>query len=805
MKHRPEPRCCGVREYTQSGPKTFGYFQNVRLQRVDEPVSEMQGVCRMRSDTFMIGELGAEMEDRSSGLDRAVWVLVAFVFVVSLAALVYVTEVASYALDTANAIGSAERAWVAEYEQALLHLVYYATRVDESEYNNFLDTVDHLDELGWARDELASENPDGAGIETVFREAGVPTPAASQIHLVVPWMKWLGYHEASLDQWAGADSLLTAANEYADTLRNHVPPSTASSAAVVSGVMRGIRQLDDRVKLRNGQSDAAVAADRDQIERHARLVILGLTLLLFLSGAVVSMLSIRRLRVSNKRFRESRDFLRDLMESASEAIIIMEPGGCIVHANEHACTLTGYSKSELYAIDPKDLLSPKSVEDRPVVGNELASGMIVRLEREILRKDGTVVPALVSDRRLENGYVLSIMRDITHRKQIEERLRIFRSLVDQAGDPVQVIDPETGVFLDGNEKSWTSLGYTRDEMMGMSALNVSPTLDPSMFPVSKEAFGAGETLMFKGIHRRKDGSEFPIEAHARYVALEKDYLVATVRDITLQHEIEEKLTAAKEEAETASRLKSVILRNMSHELRTPLAGIIGFAQILAEEVDGLHGEHAEMIEQSAHRLLETFNSVLDLSSIESGATRLDTEEFDLAEETRNIADSLEPLVNRKNLEMVVHTPAGHVPVPMDRQYWGRIVNNLVGNAIKFTDTGRIEIGVRREADIVQLDVSDTGIGMSSEFVPHVFEAFQQESSDLSRNYDGNGLGLAITREIVGLLGGRITVESQKGVGSTFTVRIPVDDTGDKSGETLTEKSTASPSPRRQGRLMETGS
>ncbi len=246
-----------------------------------------------------------------------------------------------------------------------------------------------------------------------------------------------------------------------------------------------------------------------------------------------------------------------------------------------------------------------------------------------------------------------------------------------------------------------------------------------------------------------------------------------VTDITDRKEYEAKLVEAKERAEELTRLKSSILANMSHELRTPLTAIIGFADVLAGEVAAKDLEFVEFIRQSGRKLTDTLNSVLDLTRLDSGALNPVFNKVYLPTLVDKVVSYYTPMAESRGLTLRTKQDCPRIYVSTDLEFIDRILSNLVDNAVKFTEEGFIEIDVTEEADHVAIHVSDTGIGISEEFLPHIYEEFRQESIGLDRSYEGNGLGLAVTRRLVEALGGQIEVQSQKGVGTRFTVRLPL--------------------------------
>ena len=254
-------------------------------------------------------------------------------------------------------------------------------------------------------------------------------------------------------------------------------------------------------------------------------------------------------------------------------------------------------------------------------------------------------------------------------------------------------------------------------------------------------------------------------------------LVLNLRDVTERMRAQSVLVQAKREAEEVADLKSAFLANMSHEIRTPLTAILGFADVLQEEVeDPTQSEFVELIARSGRRLMDTLNSVLDLARLEAGRDEMARDEVEVGALARETAEMFGPSAREAGLAIAAEVAAGGHAVVGDEAALARVLHNLVGNAVKFTEAGGITIGVRTDArpggDRVLLSVRDTGVGIDPAFLPRVFGEFEQESSGSGRRYEGAGLGLALSRQLVERMGGTVTVESEKGAGTEFTVSLP---------------------------------
>jgi len=403
------------------------------------------------------------------------------------------------------------------------------------------------------------------------------------------------------------------------------------------------------------------------------------------------------------------------------------------------------------------------------------SGLALVIDR--LRRNATDLDQRV--RRLE--------REITERQRVEDALREsegkYRHIINAAADAIISLDAQ-GLVCEFNAAAEQMFGFTKVEMLGKS-------LTPIMPPHLRDAHVAGLQRYLTTGQRHlphwhnvelpgytKDGREFPLEVSFSLLeAGEKKFLTGVLRDITERKRVEGELRQARATAEAATQAKSVFLANMSHELRTPMNAIIGFTRLVMRRSQDVlpqrQYENLEKILLSAEHLLTLINDILDLSKIEAGRMEVHPVSFQLEALVDVCLHTLEPMVQSERIRLVQAIDAGLPLWTTDQDKVQQILMNLLSNAVKFTTAGTITITARHDDGEITVAVTDTGIGIPAAALEHIFEEFRQVDSSTTRQYGGTGLGLSISRRLAQLLGGDITVQSAVGVGSTFTVTLPL--------------------------------
>lgn len=390
----------------------------------------------------------------------------------------------------------------------------------------------------------------------------------------------------------------------------------------------------------------------------------------------------------------------------------------------------------------------------------------------------------------ENGKVVQMLgtiQDITERKNAERELKLSESRLYEAQHLAHIGNWELN--LKTNKVFWSDEVY---RIFGFEPGQMDIDLELFLSRLTSEDREHITSLLNDAINKNIPYSfDHPIILPNNIIRIvhsegkvvrsadgEANTMYGTVQDITERKKFESELIAAKERAEEMSRLKSNFLANMSHELRTPLFGIIGLSELLTHEIR--NAEQKDMIDavyESSKRLSETLNLILDLSKIESNKLELNAVKFDIEAVSINIINTFKEVAKKKGIYLKADFNIPEFKVRLDKRAYESILNNLINNALKFTKSGGVTMKLSLEIidsnNLVVLKVADTGIGIAKEDFNIIFDEFRQASEGMSRNFEGSGLGLNITKKFVEKMGGTITVESELGKGTEFTVKLPI--------------------------------
>ena len=481
---------------------------------------------------------------------------------------------------------------------------------------------------------------------------------------------------------------------------------------------------------------------------------------------------------------------RDLLESTPDAIVMVNVTGRIVLVNSHAERVFGYPRAELLG-QAVEVLLPHRYRGAHLghrsgfFGQPRTRTMGAGLELHGLRKDGGEFPVEISLSPIdteEGTMVMSAIRDITDRKRADQK---FKDLLEAAPDAMVIVNREGHIVL-VNSQAVKLFGWSRDELLGQPIELLVPQRFSARHPDHRRNFFAeprtrsmGAGLELHGL--RKDGSEFPVEISLSPLETEEGLFVSSaIRDVTERKRIEQVLRDKNLELENAALVKDRFLASMSHELRTPLNAIIGFTGTLLMKLPGpLNAEQEKqlrIVQTGAKHLLSLINDLLDVAKLSANKVTLNLEPVDCKTLIEEVSATLEMEARRKGLAFAVHTPPVDVLLLTDRRALSQILINLVGNAIKFTQQGRVDV-VLQDLQLptgraVQLRVQDTGPGIPLQEQPRLFEAFSRVESADRRHHEGTGLGLHLSRKLAEALGGTLGFDSTEGLGSTFTLQLP---------------------------------
>jgi PAS domain S-box-containing protein len=354
------------------------------------------------------------------------------------------------------------------------------------------------------------------------------------------------------------------------------------------------------------------------------------------------------------------------------------------------------------------------------------------------------------------------------------------ALIESADDAI-ISKTLEGIITSWNKGAERIFGYTADEVIGQPVTILIPEGQEDEEPAILARLRAGERIEhYETIRVRKDGTRIAISLTVSPIKGPNGDIIGAskiARDITEQRQARKELDEAYRQAEESSRLKEEFLATISHELRTPLSAILGWARML--RLGQLSKENAakalDTIERNARAQAQLIDDLLDVSRIVTGKLRMDVRPSDPNSFIDAAVEAVRPAAEAKGVRVQKVIDTGLISIPGDPVRLQQVIWNLLSNAIKFTPRGgRVQIRSERVNSHLEIVVSDTGQGISPDFLPHVFDRFRQADQKASRQHGGMGLGLAIVRHLVELHGGNVSATSEgEGQGATFTVRLPI--------------------------------
>ena len=529
-----------------------------------------------------------------------------------------------------------------------------------------------------------------------------------------------------------------------------------------------------------------------------------LAVLLLLGLAVIALMN-RERRQTKKALRISDERFQLAMEAASDGLwdwnILT---GDAYHGPRYMAML-GYTPNELphrletfeKLVHPQDLPHVNAVTKAHLEHGPDAYEFVFRMRK----KDGDYCwilsrgKVVARDAGGEPLRAIGTHIDITEKKQEAEK---FRVLFEHSSEAHLIID-ETGI-IDCNQAAVELFGRdSKTELLGLQLQTLSPERQTDG-RCSLEKCAEMNALarhegynQFDWVYARASGESFPAEVTLSPIVInEKEITLAVLHDLTARKRAEEEMRLARELAEEANRAKGEFLANMSHEIRTPMNAIIGMTHLaLQTDLDAKQSNYLQKVDGSAHALLQIINDILDFSKIEAGKLNIEHIDFQLEDVLDNLSSLIGLKAHNKGLELLFSVEP-NVPTALvgDPLRLGQVLLNLVSNAVKFTESGEVVIVVQRVEKhdnqvTLRFAVRDTGIGLSREQIARLFQSFTQANGSTSRKFGGTGLGLAISKRLVEIMGGEIWVDSETGVGSTFSFTVLLgSQTGTERSRTL---------------------
>ncbi|NMH61186.1 MHYT domain-containing protein [Alteromonas ponticola] len=516
-----------------------------------------------------------------------------------------------------------------------------------------------------------------------------------------------------------------------------------------------------------------------------------LTLIAFVSGISI----LYKYKDATARALESERLQNAITQTAIDGILTVNSKGVIIRVNPAVTKILGWSEQELLGNSVLSVVPPerRHIYDEQFFGAAKGEGVrhLVGESRDVqaLHKDGSLIPIRLGvglTKLHGEHFFVAFIEDIRQRIKMERALKEneakFRSFIQNIpGIAYRCLDEPSWPMVFISEAVEEITGYPASEFeLPDPSISFQDLYHPDDVALIQESYGkTGQFDLEYRIYDRQGNVRW-VSEHGKFVKDEDgetQWLDGFIMDVSARRKMEEDLREAKQAAEQAAAVRTAFLANMSHEIRTPMNSIIGFSDLLLDEpMETNQLKHLNTINRSARSLLHLLNDILDSAKLDKGKLELEYRIFNLSNEIDTVFSTFWLEAKRKGLELNVD-----ISSDVSSHYRGvperlrQVLNNIIGNAVKFTSQGHVALHVYPvKANDVRFDIIDTGIGMTPTQLEQVFDAFSQADASMSRKYGGTGLGTTISKQLVELMGGQITVKSELGKGSTFSFSLPLE-------------------------------
>jgi PAS domain S-box-containing protein len=481
--------------------------------------------------------------------------------------------------------------------------------------------------------------------------------------------------------------------------------------------------------------------------------------------------------------RESELRYRMLYDAISDGILVADSETKkFKFANPAMCIMLGYSEDELKTMSLLDIHPEQDSKLIIEQFEKLARGDSFAAEIPCLRKDGKIFYADISTANIffdGRPYIMGLFRDISERNRAEEKVRQLAAIVQSSEDAI------IGKNLDGIITSWNKgaeriYGYPESEVVGHSISLLIPPNMESELPFILNKVKSGENVIhYETVRLRKDSRPIQMSLTVSPIYNAEGKIVAASvigHDITVRKKSELELIRAKDQAESANKMKDAFIANISHEIRTPLNGILGMTSLIKElfqnNIKKEDEELFEGIDFSSKRIIRTIDMILNYSRLHIGEFNIKPDKMLLSTICSNLVKEFNTSAKYKSLELSFLNNCGDTTIVADEYSITMAISNLIDNAIKFTSRGFVRLILNKGAnDEIILEIKDSGVGIDETYLNHIFDPYRQEQMGYGRAYEGIGLGLAIVKKVIKLNKAEIIVDSKKGEGTIFSINF----------------------------------